>query len=53
MTNCPTSVKCWRLEQERMTTLREAGFATEPSEGKPGKPALADFFLLPDDEYVC
>ncbi len=35
------------LEQERMRTLREAAFPTID-----GKPALADFFLLGDDEYV-
>ena len=35
------------LEQERMRTLREAAFPTAD-----GKPALADFFLLSDDDYV-
>jgi glutamyl-tRNA synthetase len=34
------------LEQERMRTLREAAFPTAD-----GKPALADFFLLDDDQY--
>lgn len=36
-----------QLEQERMRTLREAAFPTED-----GKPALADFFLLDDDQYA-
>lgn len=36
-----------QLEQERMRTLREAAHPTDD-----GKPALADFFLLADDQYA-